>query len=199
MSKENKEKGGIIGILIIVVVIAVVGAIAAQGLNSDDTVSTVNQAQNAKQQIEDAQKVIDVAVEMVDGDTSMDSSEGMEKEMMKKEEVAMPAEEVQMASSGQYLTYSPEALAAADGKKLVFFHADWCGSCRGLDANLEKEISAIPGDVTIFKADYEVETALKQKYGVTTQHTLVQIDDTGNVITKWSGGQTLGDLLARLQ
>jgi hypothetical protein len=53
--------------------------------------------------------------------------------------------------------------------------------------------------VTILKTDYDKETELKKKYGVTYQHTLVQVDKSGNMIKKWSGGGTLDNLLSQIQ
>jgi hypothetical protein len=49
------------------------------------------------------------------------------------------------------------------------------------------------------KVDYESSTELKKKYGVTYQHTLVQVDAQGNMITKWSGGNTLESLLEKIK
>ena len=98
-----------------------------------------------------------------------------------KREVAISEEAastVDNVSARQLTPYSQENLALATtngGKALIFFHAGWCPFC----------IAA--------------EKDLKQKYGVTTQHTFVQVDQDGNEITKWVGGETLEDILSRLQ
>lgn len=105
-----------------------------------------------------------------------------------------------MTTSGSYETYSSEKVAMAEANDVViFFHASWCPSCRGLNADIEKNVSKIPSGVTILKADYDKETELKKKYGVTTQHTLVQVDKDGNLIKKWSGGSALENLLSQIQ
>lgn len=44
----------------------------------------------------------------------------------------------------------------------------------------------IPDDVLILRADYDKEDELKQKYGVTLQHTFVVVDEKGNFIEKWN-------------
>jgi thiol-disulfide isomerase/thioredoxin len=101
-----------------------------------------------------------------------------------------------------YQVYSPEALQAAqetDNKIVLFFHATWCPSCRALDSEITSNLAEIPENLTIFKVNYDAETALKQQYGVTTQHTLVQIDSTGNEVTKWSGGSRIKQLLNQVQ
>lgn len=99
-------------------------------------------------------------------------------------------------SSGSYETYSFSKLARAEeGDVILFFHADWCPSCRALENDIEANLSSIPSEVTILKTNYDTETALRQKYGITYQHTLVQVDSDGNMIAKWSGSPTLAALL----
>jgi len=101
---------------------------------------------------------------------------------------------------GSYEAYAPDKLAlAAKGDVVLFFHASWCPSCRGLSADIEKNLGAIPADVSILKLDYDTETELKKKYGVTYQHTLVQVDKDGNLIKKWSGSPTLSGLVSEIQ
>ena len=105
-----------------------------------------------------------------------------------------------MTTSGSYEAYSSEKVAMAEANDVViFFHASWCPSCRGLNTDIEKNANKIPSGVTILKADYDKETELKKKYGVTTQHTLVQVDKDGNLIKKWSGGSELENLLSQIQ
>lgn len=82
---------------------------------------------------------------------------------------------------------------------MLFFHAPWCPSCRGLNSNIEANRDDIPASLTILKTDYDTETALKQKYGVTIQHTLVQVDKDGNLIKKWSGGGTLTTIINQIK
>jgi len=68
-----------------------------------------------------------------------------------------------------------------------------------LKSDIESNLSNIPSGTTILSADYDTYTDLKKKYGVTTQHTLVQVDKDGNQITKWSGGSTLDTVLDKIQ
>jgi thiol-disulfide isomerase/thioredoxin len=105
-----------------------------------------------------------------------------------------------MMKVGSYETYAPEKLARAEtGDVVLFFHASWCPSCRGLSTDIESNMSAIPEGVSILKVDYDKEIELKKKYGVTYQHTLVQVDKDGNLIKKWSGTPKLSNLLAEIQ
>ncbi len=107
-----------------------------------------------------------------------------------------------VASSGTYTDYSHSGVSPATGKKKVlFFFASWCPSCRDHDANLQASASDIPGDVAIFKVNYDNEIALRQKYGVTLQHTFIEIDDDGNELEQWNSlykDDDLASILAHL-
>ncbi len=99
---------------------------------------------------------------------------------------------------GTYSAYSADRLAdAKTGKVVIFFAASWCPDCRALDANITAHLAMIPTGFTILKADYDQELKLKQKYGVTYQHTLVRVDQDGQLIKKWSGSFTLTELLGQ--
>jgi len=120
------------------------------------------------------------------------------------DEVAKPEQpgiqEAVEAGAGSYEAYSPQKIAMAEtGEVVLFFHASWCPSCRALNTDIENNVGAIPAGVTILKTDYDKESELKKKYGVTTQHTLVQVDKDGNLINKWSGGSKLDNLLSQVQ
>ncbi len=117
-------------------------------------------------------------------------------EVQTEEQVA-PQEAVTV-SAGSYVAYSADKIAMAENV-VLFFHASWCPSCRALNSDIEKNVGAIPAGVTILKTDYDAETDLKKKYGVTTQHTLVQVDKDGNLIKKWTGGSKLENLLSEIQ
>lgn len=92
--------------------------------------------------------------------------------------------------SGSYADYSQATLAAANqaGETVLFFHANWCPTCRAADSELVNQSDEIPAGVTILKVDYDTESELKDQYGVTSQHTFVHIDADGNEISKWNGG-----------
>lgn len=88
-----------------------------------------------------------------------------------------------------YLPYTPEAYQAnAERKRVLFFHAAWCPYCREADAEFSVNGNKIPDNAVVLKTDYDSETELKRKYGVTSQHTFVQVDAAGNAVVKWNGG-----------
>lgn len=125
--------------------------------------------------------------------------------MMKKDEGVMMNDGAMeggeaMKKAGSYESYAPEKLArAAEGDVVLFFRASWCPTCRALDADIRAHLSDIPSRLTILDVNYDDSSALKQKYGVTYQHTLVQVDAEGNQIAKWSGSPTLAALVTQVK
>lgn len=104
------------------------------------------------------------------------------------------------AVAGMYESYAPQQLARAEnGKVILFFRASWCPTCRGLDADIRANLRNIPSGVAILNVNYDTATELKQKYGVTYQHTLVQVDAKGNQLAKWTGSPSLAALLAEVK
>ncbi len=142
-----------------------------------------------------------------DSEDSMQKDSQVEEEMMEKESASktedgkvMAEKEETMMESGSYETYSLEKLAlASEGDVVLFFRASWCPTCRALDADIKANMKNIPAKVAILDVDYDNSTALKQKYGVTYQHTLVQVDANGNQITKWKGSPTLASLIENIK
>jgi len=115
--------------------------------------------------------------------------------MMQKEEGAM------MVKAGSYEVYeaSKIAMASATHDVVLFFRASWCPMCRALNADITAHLKDIPANLTILDVDYDNSVDLKKKYGVTYQHTLVQVDAQGNLIKKWSGSPTLSSLVSEVK
>lgn len=102
--------------------------------------------------------------------------------------------------SGTYEDYDTVKLAlAGSGKVVLFFKASWCPTCNALNKDVEAHLKDIPSDVHILKVDYDNSAELKKKYGVTYQHTFVQVDSDGEQLNKWAGSPTLKDLVANIK
>ncbi len=113
------------------------------------------------------------------------------------------AENTEVAS--KYVLYTKEVLDQANSKRRVlFFYASWCPTCVPADANLKLSLDKIPEDVAVIRVNYndsdtdQEEKDLARKYGITYQHTFVQIDKEGNEVTKWNGGQ-ISELLSNIK
>lgn len=141
---------------------------------------------------------------------SMPAADQMQKDdaMMKKDDAMtqkdasgeMMKDESAMMQTGSYVAYAPERLAdATKGKVVLFFRASWCPTCRSLDKDIRANAAKIPAGVTILDVDYDTAVSLKQKYGVTSQHTLVQVDAQGKQIAKWGGSSSLAVLISSIK
>jgi thiol-disulfide isomerase/thioredoxin len=91
-----------------------------------------------------------------------------------------PAEQAQ---PGRYIAYSKSFIDVTEGTKLIFFYAPWCPQCRALENDIREK--GVPSGVTILKADYDSNQALRKKYGVTIQTTIVKVDDEGELVKKY--------------
>ena len=117
-----------------------------------------------------------------------DEAAAMEKDKMASEDDTM-AEADAMSKHGSYVTladYNKDPSKYADSKKVYFFHASWCPICQGIDKEINADTTKIPAGVTLIKTDFDSSTDLRQKYGVTTQYTFVQVDSSGNETAQWS-------------
>ncbi len=91
-----------------------------------------------------------------------------------------------------YTDYENSMATAHEGTVVLFFHAEWCHACRDADEALTK--SGVPDGITVVKVDYDDRVDLRQRYGVTQQHTFVQIDEQGESIKKWTGSTDGADV-----
>lgn len=88
-----------------------------------------------------------------------------------------------------YLPYSIEKYNKNSSmRRILFFHAKWCPTCKVANQEFTEQSEGIPEDVVIFKVDYDTEADLKKKYAITYQHTFVLVDEKGNEVKKWNGG-----------
>lgn len=106
---------------------------------------------------------------------------------------AEKAHETAAIVKGNYSDYDQAKLANAEkGKVVLDFSAPWCPICQEADKNFKA--SAAPNGLTLLKVDYDSSKDLKKKYGVTYQHTFVQVDKNGNLLKKWSGSTSYDEL-----
>ena len=151
-----------------------------------------------------AQQVVQEAMEE-DGE---DGAEEAMKEAVKKEvtQQAAPVEPVAdeevesvAAAAGKYSTYSAAQIAESSAEHVIlFFHATWCPSCRSLDKDIAANSDNIPAGVEIYKVDYDTATDLKKKYGVTTQHSVIEINADGTAKSKISHPRNFEGVIATI-
>ena len=110
-----------------------------------------------------------------------------------------PTQSTDSAKAGawvSYAEYEQDPSKYAGSEVVLHFSAPWCPTCLATTVSLEE--TGVPGGLTVVKVDYDTSQHLKQEYGVTTQHTFVQIDEDGNEQTKFTGSITAEDIIANL-
>jgi len=132
---------------------------------------------------------------MVEGDAMSDGSAAGDPAPMLN--AASDVDGMMEQAMGSYEAYAPEKLAMADtGNVVLFFHASWCPTCRAAEKSIEE--TGVPAGLTILKTNYDTELALRKKYGITTQHTFVQVDAQGTLLKKWVGSDTAAAIAAQV-
>ena len=127
----------------------------------------------------------DKAVPLIGNDVMVDEKDSA----IPEEEKDMEGANVAIESEGAYVAYTEDTFNQnKDKNRVLYFHADWCPICRPLDQAFQTRTNEIPTGYVIFKTNYDTETSLKTKYGITYQHTFVLVDEDGNEVKKWSGG-----------
>ncbi|MCA9327977.1 thioredoxin family protein [Candidatus Saccharibacteria bacterium] len=166
----------------VVAVLLVGGGVFAYTQNKDDS-STDKMAMEKDASTDDA---------MAKDDTTADDAMAKDDAMMSDDAMAKHGSYVTLA------TYNADPSKYADSTKVYFFHAPWCPSCKAMDDAINADASKIPTGVTLIKTDFDSQTSLRQKYGVTLQHTFVQVDNDGNKVAKWSA-ESVDALVAGIQ
>ncbi len=101
-----------------------------------------------------------------------------------KDAPAMTQEAIQNEEASSYMTFTQERFDALRGtqKFVVFFYADWCGTCRKWDKNMRKTEGSLPADAMVLKIDYDTEKDLTKELQVTSQSTAVFFNEKGEVV-----------------
>ncbi len=213
----NKNIGIVVGAIALVVI---VGGVFASISDTDN--AAMMEKQKMEQVAMEKEKMEKEAMlkeqmmkdEAMEKDALTKAEDSMMKEddatMMEKDEGAMMdtstdgtlmKDEQVMMKAGSYESYASTkvAMASVSHDVVLFFRASWCPTCRAVDADIKAHLKDIPGTLSILDVDYDNSTDLKKKYGVTYQHTFVQVDAQGNLIKKWSGSPTLSALVAEVK
>ncbi len=200
--KHSQTGFGTVGIITLIAIMFIGGTaliLSGESQESDKTPEIsqelANQANNG------SRETVELAENGVSHETdSMMAENAVNDEMVVSQETTSDSSDSVSRGPGTFEDYSPEKLALAEaGDVVLFFHANWCPSCRALESDINANLSQIPDGVHLLKVDYDSETELKQKYGVVRQHTLVQVDASGNKIQDLTGlNNTLAQVVSQL-
>jgi len=88
-----------------------------------------------------------------------------------------------------YLNYTDELYASLLGKKpfALFFHAQWCPTCRDMEKDITSQLATFPEGTKIVKIDYDNSAELKKKYGIVSQSIIIFFNKKGEVVEKLVG------------
>lgn len=104
-----------------------------------------------------------------------------------------------IAEGGLYLPYTPTALAQASGNIVLFFYASWSPASITTHKDVVAKVSTMPKDLTILQVNFDDANDMKQQYWVIEQDTFVQVTNTGELIKKWRGANSLADIVKQIQ
>jgi thiol-disulfide isomerase/thioredoxin len=107
------------------------------------------------------------------------------------------AEDAAMSTEGAWVDQAAYEADAATfhgaGDVVLFFNASWCPTCKATVQSLDAD--GVPPGLTVVSVDYDAATDLRRQYGVTVQHTFVQVDEQGNPLAKFTGAPS-GEAIA---
>ena len=97
-----------------------------------------------------------------------------------------------MVTEGDWITLAeydkaPQMYHEA-GDVVLFFNATWCPTCQETVKNLDAD--GTPAGLTVVSVDYDSNQDLRQKYGVTVQHTFVVVSEDGQKQKVFTGPLT---------
>jgi thioredoxin 1 len=117
--------------------------------------------------------------------------------MVKEPSASAMAEDAAMSKEGAWIdraAYEADAETFhGAGDVVLFFNASWCPTCKATVQSLDAD--GVPAGLTVVSVDYDAATDLRKQYGVTVQHTFVQVDETGDPLAKFTGALT-GEAIA---
>ena len=123
--------------------------------------------------------------------------------MMKKDAISMDSSAYNVSELGpQVSVYTGKAdlmnRSAMGGTTVLFFAATWCPTCQATYKDLKMNYSKIPGNVNLVFVNYDKETELKAEFGITTQHSFVELDSKVMKKNLWVGTTSVADILKKI-
>lgn len=155
----------------------------------------INESEKVRDEILD-KKIEEEMMDKKDVMASDDNKEWTEEEKKEMESEEMKKQEAKMMK-WEYIEYSENAVKNASWNIVLFFHANWCPTCKAFEKQVLSE--NIPEWLTILKVDYDNSDDLKKKYSVLTQTTFVQIDSNWNMIKRWIWGKWIDSVIEKIK
>ncbi len=100
-----------------------------------------------------------------------------------------------VGAAGKFYTQQEFDTLLAEGKTLVIhIHADWCGTCKAQDIQINEAMnSAEFKDVTFFEVDYDVQRKTLKFFNIRIQSTII-IFKNGKEVDRIAAERDAGEL-----
>lgn len=121
--------------------------------------------------------------------------------------VGMPSlggPKIPFTETANYKEYTPEVLStalASGNATLLYFYADWCGTCRGQEpinaAFFNRALSenlAVQG----IRVNVDYNQPLMRQYKINYQHSYVLLDKNGNPVDRFYGDHTEEEIMQKV-
>lgn len=175
-------------IAIVVIILITTGVVVTGLLNNNDTTQNASTASTTtKSNTTDSTTETNEEKKVVKNETPITSSTISETNVNS---------DTLTQIEGKYVDYKPELLANADqGPVVLFFHANWCPTCRAMDRDINNNGESFKkSGITLLKVDFDTATDLKKQYNITSQSSFVKVDRNGKELKKASALVTVDSL-----
>jgi thiol-disulfide isomerase/thioredoxin len=117
--------------------------------------------------------------------------------------VGMPAiggPKIPFTATANYKEYTPEVLVSAlssGNATLLYFYADWCGTCRGQEPINQAFFNRALQDnlaVTGVRMNVDENQQIMRQYRINYQHSYVLLDKSGNPVDRFYGDHSEEEL-----
>lgn len=112
---------------------------------------------------------------------------------------------IPFTATANYQEYTPEALAStlSSGKvTLLYFYADWCGTCRGQElVNAAFFNRALSENLAVqgIRVNVDFNQPLMRQYRINYQHSYVLLDKSGQPVDRFYGDHSEEEIMQKVQ
>ncbi|MBI2552764.1 thioredoxin family protein [Candidatus Uhrbacteria bacterium] len=120
-------------------------------------------------------------------------------------EPSLGGPKIPFTATENYKEYTPEVLSAAlasGNATLLYFYANWCGTCRGQEPINEAFFNRARQDnlaVMGVRVNVDDNQPLMRQYRINYQHSYVLLDKSGNPVDRFYGDHSEEELRQKVQ
>jgi hypothetical protein len=115
-----------------------------------------------------------------------------EKLVENNEKLTENNKKIEIKKKWEYKIYNEEIVSSTKWLRVIFFYEEWNKESIAFKEYIEK--FWWHDGLTFFEADFNKNSDLKEKYGISEWHSFVFLDSELNAIKKWKWGTTIMDM-----